>query len=93
MAPELLLWSGMLMSRFYFDTNDDDLFFKDHEGQELPDKEAARKAGLAALPDMARDHMPDGDRRTFFVAVRDDKNNVIYKATLALVGGWHSSSS
>ncbi|MGH1572676.1 DUF6894 family protein [Methylobacterium sp. P31] len=76
------------MPRYFIDTNNDDTFVEDDEGQDLPDAEAARKAALAALPDMARDKMPDGDRRTFCASVRDEAGTVIYKATLTLAGEW-----
>lgn len=76
------------MPRFFIDTNNDDTFVEDEEGQNLPDAAAARKVALAALPDMARDKMPDGDHRTFRVSVRDETGAVIYEATLRLAGEW-----
>jgi hypothetical protein len=77
------------MPRYFFDTDDGDFRWKDGEGEELCDDEAARSAALDALPDMARDKLPDGDRRTFSVRVRDVAGTVIYSATLDLVGEWH----
>ena len=76
------------MPRYFIDTNDDDVFVEDEEGQDLPDAEAAREAAQAALPDMARDKMPDGEGRTFCACVRDEAGVVIYKATLTLRGEW-----
>lgn len=76
------------MPRYFIDTNNDGTFVEDDEGQDLPDAEAARKVALAALPDMAREKMPDGDRRTFWASVRDETRRVIYKATLTLRGDW-----
>ncbi len=76
------------MPRYFIDTNDDDVFVEDDEGQDLPDAQAAREAAQAALPDMARDKMPDGEGRTYFACVRDEAGAVIYKATLTLVGEW-----
>lgn len=38
--------------------------------------------------DMARDVLPDGDRRDFTVDVRTAVGEVIYTATLSLVGRW-----
>lgn len=76
------------MPRYFIDTNDDDTFVEDDEGQDLPDAEAARKEALTALPDMARDKMSDGDRRTFCASVRDETGETIYKATLTLNGEW-----
>ncbi len=78
------------MPRYFIDTDDDDSLVRDDEGQEFVDAHAARTAALAALPDMARDHIPDGDRRTFRVAVRTEDGTPIYSATMTLVGLWES---
>lgn len=78
------------MSRYFFDTDDGDFRSQDDEGIELSDAEAARLAALDVLPDMARDKLPDGDRRTFSVRVRDEAGAVLYSATLDLVGEWHN---
>ncbi|WP_267428594.1 hypothetical protein [Methylobacterium sp. GC_Met_2] len=76
------------MPRYFIDTNDDDTFVEDEEGQILVDAEAARQMAQASLPDMAREKMPDGDGRTFSAVVRDGAGTVIYKATLKLTGEW-----
>ena len=76
------------MSRYFIDTNDDDTFVEDEEGQDLPDAEAARRAALAALPDMARDKVQDGKDRTFCASIRDGTGTVLFKATLTLSGKW-----
>lgn len=82
-----LCWNGP-MPRYFIDTDDNDSFVEDDEGQDLPDVEAARELAQAALPDMARDKIPDGDCRTFCASVRDEAGTVIYKATLSLHGEW-----
>ena len=61
---------------------------EDEEGQELPNAEAAWRAALAALPDMARDKVQDGKDRTFCASIRDETGTVLYKATLSLTGKW-----
>ncbi len=76
------------MPRFFIDTSDGDLEIRDDQGIEFLCAEDARVAALAALPDMARDKIPDGDRRLFFVSVRDEHGNTIYKASLFLAGAW-----
>lgn len=48
----------------------------------------ARAAAIAALPDIARDVLPDGDRRDFVSSVRDEAGEVIFTATLSLVAQW-----
>lgn len=76
------------MPKFFIDTNDGDLFFRDDDGFEFADAEEAREAAIDTLPDMARSKLPDGDQRTFVTMVRDDQGVVIYEATLTMAGGW-----
>ena len=76
------------MPRYFIDTSDGDTFVRDDEGYDLPDAIAARNAAQAALPDLARDRMPDGDKRTFCAFVRDETGAVIYRMALSLVGEW-----
>ena len=76
------------MPQYFFDTNDGDRHVPDADGLDLPDRDAARAEALTALRDMARDHLPDGDRRDFTVKVRDGADKAIYAAALSLVGGW-----
>ncbi|MGF7055696.1 hypothetical protein GGC47_004909 [Bosea sp. OAE752] len=77
------------MPRFNIDSSDGAVPIIDNEGSEYPDAQAARKAALSLLPDMARDEMPDGDERTFSVSVRNTSGRAIYSARLALKGWWH----
>lgn len=77
------------MPRYYIDTDDDERRDIDEAGFDLSGPAEARTAALDALPDMARDKIPDGDRRTFSVRVRDEQGTVLYSAELALVGEWH----
>ena len=74
------------MPRFFIDTDDDDFLHIDRDGIDLDSDDAARVYAQAALPDMARDKMPDGERRTFVVTVRNEVGEVIYRATLTLKG-------
>ena len=53
------------MAIFYIDTDNGDARHRDNTGVELEDREAARKVVLRALPAMAMEKLPDGDRRTF----------------------------
>ena len=76
------------MPRFFFDTDDGERQDRDDEGQELPDMEAARKAAIGVLPDMARDVLPDGDRRDFTTSVRTEHDDVVFRAKLSLVAEW-----
>ena len=74
------------MPRYYFDEYDGDTVMQDDEGLELDGIEAARAEARKALPDIARDVLPeDGDRRTMVVKVRDEAGKVVITATLSLL--------
>ena len=75
------------MPRYFIDIDDGDHCRVDEDGHDLDDDAAARLAALDALPDMAREKIPDSDGRTFVVRVRkNDSGSVIYRATLDLKG-------
>jgi hypothetical protein len=73
------------MPRYYFDTHDGDRLVRDNDGEELAGLERAQTEAVKALPDMARDALPCGDRRDFVVSVRDEGGRQVVKATLSLV--------
>jgi len=77
------------MPRYFIDTSDGNLSIIDDVGQEIASDEAARTAALDALPDMARDEIPDGDERTFSVSLRNMRGDIVYSAQLVLKGRWH----
>ena len=70
------------MPRFYIDTSDQEHFVRDEDGYEFPDVEAAKNAAVDALPDMARDELPDGEGRTFIAVVRDEQGRTLVQATM-----------
>jgi hypothetical protein len=72
------------MPRFFFDTDDGSRFVIDRKGQELESAEAAKAMAQAALADMVTDAIPDGDRRTFTVSVRDEAGRAVLSTTLSL---------
>ncbi len=80
------------MPHYYIDAQVGDFTHHDEEGHDLVDDEAARRAALEALPDMARDAMPAGDNDTFTVTVRGERG-LVYKAMLTLKGSWMLGSS
>ena len=74
------------MPRYYFDEYDGYTVTQDDEGLELDGIEAARAEARKALPDIARDVLPeDGDRRTMVVKVRDEAGTVLITATLSML--------
>ncbi len=76
------------MVKFYLDLYDGAKFTRDPFGLDLDNYEQARKEAISVLPDLARDVLPDGDRRDFTVDVRTAVGEVIYTATLSLAGRW-----
>ena len=76
------------MPKFFFDIYDGERNFRDDEGSDLSDREAARVQALSVISDIARDNSPDGDRRDFITDIRDETGRVIFTATLSLVARW-----
>lgn len=76
------------MPQYFFDFDDGCLLAVDQKGRNLSGDEAARRAALDTLPDMARDTLARSDHRTFGVTVRNVEGAVVYTATLTLMGGW-----
>lgn len=68
----------------FIDTSDDEFFVRDETGQEYADVEDAKDAAVAALPDMARDKLPDGDSRNFLALVRGEEGATLLQASLIL---------
>ncbi len=81
------------MPRYFFDTDDGDVYRPDVDGKDLADPGAARRAALETLPDLVNEKMPDGDQRSFAVTVKDDRGKPVYVATLSLRGRWMSDHS
>lgn len=73
------------MPRYFFDTSDGERFFPDDEGMGLESIEAAKAEGQKALPDMAKDKLPDGNFRSFVISVRDEGGQVVLRMALSLV--------
>ncbi len=72
------------MPRFFIDTSDQEHFVRDETGHDFEDVEAAKAAAVDALPDMARDELPDGDARTFLAIVRGQDGGPLLQASLTL---------
>lgn len=76
------------MPRYYFDTADDDHLVLDKDGQDVADMHEAHFLAIDALPDMARQSLPDGDRKRFRVIVRDEDGERVLEAELCLTTTW-----
>lgn len=72
------------MPLYFFDVTDNGEGLPDTEGTELADLEAAREEALATLGEIARDRLPDGDRREFVIKIRDG-DGALMRASLSLV--------
>ena len=70
------------MPKYYIDTADGETFIRDEVGYDFPDLQAAKTAAVDALPDMAREELPDGDARTFLAIVRGEVGLPILQASL-----------
>ncbi|MBD2745333.1 hypothetical protein IC232_01375 [Microvirga sp. BT688] len=73
------------MPRYFFDTYDGNRLISDSEGIELQSVEMARIEAQKALPDLARDALPDGNQKTFIVSVRDEAGQVVLRAALTVI--------
>ena len=73
------------MPRFFFDTYNGEDLATDDAGLELESLAAAKVEAQKALPDIARDALPDGNHSTFVVNVRDVDGQIVLGAALSLV--------
>lgn len=78
------------MPLYFVDTDDNGAELKDTNGYDLPDKERARTFELRAMTDLFKDATPDGDLRTFRVAVKDEQRRMVYSVTVTLQGSYDS---
>jgi flagellar hook-associated protein FlgK len=69
--------------RYFFDIEDGARTFVDKEGTELDDVEDARDEALETLGEIAKDKLPENDRRDFVLTVREGGRKVL-TATLSL---------
>jgi hypothetical protein len=76
------------MPRYFFDIDDGEIVTEDDEGLEVDGLAMARDRAIAVLPNIARDVLPDGDRRTFIVTVRNTDGANVFQATLVFEARW-----
>ncbi len=76
------------MPLYFFDIYDNDELVTDEVGVELESLHEAREQALTLLPDLAREEMPDGDRRDFTAVVRCHERRIRYRTTLSIRGEW-----
>jgi hypothetical protein len=76
------------MSRFFFDTYDQDHLSRDEEGIEFNTRAQVQQNAIDALPDMAREALPNGSTHDFRVEVRNEEGEVVFRASLELRSEW-----
>jgi hypothetical protein len=76
------------MPRYFFDIEDNGELTVDDEGLELSSEKAVRDEAIRALPELAKDELPDGAQHSFWVKVRDESGAYIFQASLELKSGW-----
>ena len=72
------------MPRYYFDYEDGPGEVHDDEGVELATLEEARSEAMRAIGGLAKDKIPDGDRRDFRLAIREESGPVLMVVSLSL---------
>jgi hypothetical protein len=76
------------MAIFFFDTFDGETLIKDLDGMSCSSTKELQDSAVAALPDMAREKLPDGLQRNFWVRVRDANNQQVFEASMTLSAQW-----
>ena len=76
------------MARYFFDIHDGHDFTSDEDGIVCETLKDLSYQAVDVLPDIVREALPDGPRRTFSVKVRDDGGQYVFRATLTLASAW-----
>jgi hypothetical protein len=76
--------AGAGKQRYYFDVYVGEAFTKDDHGLELDGLESAQREAVRALPEIAKDALPDSTQRDFVIQVRDEAGQKVLRATLSL---------
>jgi len=74
------------MQRYYFDINDGRSRTTDTQGQEVESFDEARRLAVQELALIIRDEMPDGERESYVVTVRNARREPVYLATAMMLG-------
>lgn len=76
------------MALYFFDCLDGDTTYVDDDGISCRDLAEVRYRAVDALPDIARDELPDGDERTFEIRVRDATGKPVFRCWLNFRLAW-----
>ncbi|MFA6154206.1 hypothetical protein [Mesorhizobium sp.] len=76
------------MARYFFDLHDGNEFTDDREGVICGTLTEVSDHAVGVLPDIAREELPDGPNRRFWIKVRDENGAYVFRASLALATAW-----
>ena len=76
------------MPLYFFDSGDDGCFLRGDAGVELPGPQEARDEAIRLLPRIAHDMGFGYDGQDIVSMVRNERSQVIFKATLSLKTEW-----
>ena len=74
------------MPRFYFDVKNSTAATVDDEGVDFEAFEEAKEAAIRELVSIIKDEVPDGERLSYVVTVRDEEKTPVYVATGMIMG-------
>ncbi len=76
------------MPLYFFDSGDGECFLRSDAGVELSGHQEARDEAVRLLPSIAQDMGARYNGQDIVSMVRDERNQVIFKATLSLRAEW-----
>ena len=76
------------MPLYFFDSGDCDCFLRSDAGVELPGVQEARDEAIRLLPSIAHDMGSGYNGQDIVSMVRDERDQVIFRATLSLRTEW-----
>ncbi len=76
------------MQRYFFDIRDGDDVSVDDTGIDCSGLDEVRFKAIDALPEIAREGLPDGDARIFEVIVRDETGKQVFRGRLTFELQW-----
>ena len=77
------------MARYFFDVFDGTTTAIDEIGIECDDLAEVRYRAIDALPEIARDELPNGDAGLFEIKVRDERGSPLFRCSLAFTSDWY----
>lgn len=76
------------MPRYFFESYDGERVTPDPDGLLMADLGTARAEAVKALPEMARDVLPDGQDRTVSIVIHAEDGRALFRASLTLRCEW-----